>query len=267
MQVYQNQELEINPIDTIYKHDSRSKRFDFVNSKDIINQIVGHGFTHITTSHAKVRKTSKAGFQKHIMIFEHPKFKIDDENQLQLLVTNAHDGTSSLKFNLGVFRTVCANGLVVGDSFKEVRIRHIATNKGIYTTVLEDILKESGNFVELIQKMRNTQLTYNQMNVIKDAAAKMKFRNIDNLKELDRFQFLEFKRGTDSGTDLWTVFNVVQEKMIRGGIKYSRAIEKLDDQGNKSTKIITNTTREVKRFSELEYLNKEIWNVAEKLVA
>jgi len=265
MQIYQEQ-TEINPINTLIQHDSRSKKYNFINSQDIINQIVGNGFEHITTSFANTRKASKKGFQKHIMIFEHPKFLVDEGNKLQLLVTNAHDGSSSLKFNLGVFRTVCANGLVVGDSFHEVRILHSGINRSIYTTVLDDILKQSGNYVEMIRKMRSIQLTSKQMVELKDVAAKLRFRDIGKLKEVSSFQFLDFKRNEDSGTDLWTVFNVVQEKMIRGGIKYTYTKDEIRD--NKVISITKNsTTRAIKNFKQVEQLNKQLWNIAEKLAA
>lgn len=266
MKIYQT-ETDINPILTLNKHESRTDKYNFISSTRVIQDIELHGFKHHTTSFAHTKKESKKGYQKHIMIFDHPNMFVDDGNKLQLLVTNSHDGTSSLVFNLGVFRTVCANGLVVGDSFQEIRIRHIVANNGIYKTVLDDILKQSGNYVEMVRKMMAINLNTAQINELRNAAQKARLRNVKNIIEVDHATTINHHRPEDSYTDLWTMFNVIQENMIRGGIKYKFNKKMKDENDNVIDITLNNTTRPVKGFKEVSYLNKQLWNAAEKLAA
>jgi hypothetical protein len=42
----------------------------------------------------------------------------------EIILLNSHDGTSSYQMLPGLFRAVCQNGLVCGESFGEVRVPH-----------------------------------------------------------------------------------------------------------------------------------------------
>lgn len=48
-----------------------------------------------------------------------------NRNQVpEIILLNSHDGSSSYQMLPGLFRTVCCNGLVCGESFGEVRVPH-----------------------------------------------------------------------------------------------------------------------------------------------
>jgi len=60
----------------------------------------------------------------------------------EIILVNAHDGTSSYQMISGVFRFVCANGLFAGDAFEDLKVRHTGNAvgrviEGTYT-VLDD---------------------------------------------------------------------------------------------------------------------------------
>jgi hypothetical protein len=59
-------------------------------------------------------------------------------------------------------------------------------------------------------------------------------------------------RGEDKANNLWTVFNVIQERMIKGG--YARVTA---NGRNSTTRGMTNATRNVE-------FNKELWGIAEE---
>ena len=61
--------------------------------------------------------------------------------------------------------------------------------------------------------------------------------------------FLTPVRKEDSGSDLWSVFNLVQEKVITGDFDYT--------VGTKHRK-----AREIKNFKQDMLINKELFNVA-----
>jgi hypothetical protein len=61
-------------------------------------------------------------------------------------------------------------------------------------------------------------------------------------------------RPEDEGSDLWTVFNVVQEKMTRGGFTY------------KSPRGRQTTLRGIKSIQATNRLNTKLWEAAELML-
>lgn len=247
-----------NPIETNEAFHTTTSKYKFQNSSEIVNYIVSQGFQHTSTSFAQVKKIEKAGFQKHVMIFDHSNFMIDDTNRLQLLVTNSHDGTGSLKFNLGVFRTVCANGLVVGDSFTEYRVPH----RGVLfydkvKTALSEIILNANQFGTTVKRWQAITLDDNEIEMLGVTALTARIQESLDKKELklERFSRVDrIARIDDAGNNLWNVFNRVQESIMRGNVKY---ITSDVDQRQKVTKL-----RAVKSIDKTIELNKQLWNMA-----
>ncbi len=74
---------------------------------------------------------------------------------------------------------------------------------------------------------------------------------------VDIEELLTIRRSADKGSDLWTVFNRVQEGMIRGGLNtYTK-----DERG----RIKYNKTRAVKSIDENLKVNKMLWSLTEAI--
>jgi hypothetical protein len=63
---------------------------------------------------------------------------------------------------------------------------------------------------------------------------------------------LRVRRAADSGDDLWSVFNVLQENLIRGGVRYFHP----QTGGRGKSRAIRSITENVR-------LNQELWQLAE----
>jgi hypothetical protein len=70
-------------------------------------------------------------------------------------------------------------------------------------------------------------------------------------------QLLSERRYDDKGNDLWTTFNVVQENIMRGGLKGMKR-----DNGGRLRRA---TTRPVKAIDRNIQLNKALWYLTEKM--
>ena len=123
---------------------------------------------------------------------------------------------------MGVFRLICSNGLVVcTDKMVDMSIRHINYTFEELRKVVSTSIQEIPNVVAQMNEMREVVLTDNE----KKELAKEVIRIRKNIKEDAEFQVsdedlkevLEPIRKEDAGNDLWSVFNVCQEKMIKGG--------------------------------------------------
>lgn len=268
MEIYQS-ETTTNPIfQTTHKN---SKRYQQIESTDLVDYFQGKGWIHDTTSFAQPRDKTKLGFQKHVMIFEHPDLIIDDENRLQLLITNSHDGTSSIIFNIGIYRAVCANGMVVGTQFFEERLRHVGHNFYLELENIKDkIVARAPYILQTIKNMQATELTRMEVVVLAEEIAKKRFASLgDSLKQVNLRKLITPQRIADTSRDLYTVFNILQERVIRGGIEYVKEVHTKDLEGNIKVEMKNNTTREIKSIDGKRKLNQMVFDtvVAFKKVA
>jgi hypothetical protein len=114
---------EINTLDQ--KFHTLTDKYKLAKTSEIVKRIEGLGFKLDNFVAMKTRKKERQGFQKHRAIFTSPLLKATNDGVPQLLLTNSHDGTSSVVLQLGFFRFICSNGLVVGSNVvKPLRIRH-----------------------------------------------------------------------------------------------------------------------------------------------
>jgi hypothetical protein len=63
---------------------------------------------------------------------------------------------------------------------------------------------------------------------------------------------LRVRRAADSGDDLWSVFNVLQKKFIRGSVRYF-----LPQTGRRGT------SRAIRSITQNGRLNLELWQLSE----
>ena len=252
---------EFNPIYAVDSYGT-SDKYQHADSNILRQFIENKNFRLVGTSFGTPRKKERIGYQKHVMVFEHDSFMIDDTNRLQLLVTNSHDGTSSLILNLGVFRTVCANGLVVGEEFQEFRIPHRGKllSKKI-KIALTEIIANAERYTTVVRRWQSTMLTQEEIGRLAKSCFSLRVKESlqsNNETLIGCTPIAKSNRPQDNRTDLWTVFNKIQENIIRGRIRYQVARE------NEKGEIVTSIKklRAIRAVSKLIDLNKKLWNEA-----
>lgn len=242
---------EINTLDQ--KFHTLTDKYKLAKTSDMIKTIEGLGYKMDRFVALKVRKKERHGFQKHRVIFTSPELKATVDGVPQLLLTNSHDGTSSVILQLGFFRVVCSNGLVAGDNLiQPVKIRHSGADfderliQGI-----NFIVAQANKLTDSIDKMKSTQLS--SADILKFQRQALQNRLGDDVK-LDSF-FVPVQREEDNKTDLFTVMNVVQEALIRGGARVT-----IEKDGNKSVKAV----RKVNSLTSQTEINVMLWDLAEQ---
>ena len=178
------------------------------------------------------------------------------EAKVRLIITNSHDGTSSFGFHIGIFRIICENGLVVSTkTFTEIKVRHIHYTfeelRKVVATATEAIPHE----IEAFNAMKNRKLNEAERNEL--AVNAIKVRKGMELSEPIKVDdetisdLLEPKREEDNGNDLWSVYNVLQEKVIKGG-----AVLSVDGKKPRKMRGIKSAIKDLainKRLFELAY--------------
>ena len=170
----------------------------------------------------------------------------------EVIMINSHDGSSAYKLSAGVFRLVCSNGLVVGKEDTRQTVRHSGN-------VMHDVIEGACRIVEDFDAVSSDIETMKGIRLEKPlmlayAAAAIEARFDAEEKPVTPDQVLRVRRSEDTGADLWTVFNRVQENVIKGGL---RGVSR-DAYGRQQRR----TTREVKGIDQSDVLNRALWRLS-----
>jgi len=258
----ENTGVVLSPFEQTNAHQRVSNKYAFVSTQQIINDLGDLGWLPDKTSAVNSRKYR--GFQKHMVRFVHPDFKIGDDD-IELVLINGHHGMTAIKLMLGIFRSICLNGLVAGEQFESYRIVHTGYAKEKLNEIVAKLLSQVDNLKTVVTSMKSRQLTESE---VKEFSVKAAFIRLDandprNILA-DESTFYRPQRTEDLPTDLWTVFNVLQEGIMKGGIKYTyEAINKKEETVTRK-----GSTRKIRNIDTAIDVNKQLFDLAnEYLVA
>lgn len=233
------------------KHGSRSERYTYVPTGEILDGLRDQGFSPFMVCQSKVRDDGKREHAKHMVRLRHAG-SINAAEANEIILLNSHDGTSSYQLYAGCFRFVCENGLVCGETLENVRIPH----KGkIVDDVIEGAFRVVKEFELADQEregMKGLTLNDGEKAAFANAALMLKY-DPEKATPITENQILRPKRIEDTKSDMWTVFNTIQENMMRGGISGRSA------SGNRIR------TRGVDGISQNIQLNRALWTLAESM--
>ena len=147
---------------------------------------------------------------------------------------------------------------MAGDIFNDVRVRHSGN-------VVGDVIEGSFTVLDNLQQLTNRIDSYKaitlddrEQSAFAEAAAELRWGRDESTGNLQApllypNQLIRANRYEDRHSDLWTVFNRVQENMIKGGLA-----------GRSATGRRTRT-REVGGVNENVKLNRALWTMADRL--
>ncbi|MBX3709452.1 MAG: DUF945 domain-containing protein [Gammaproteobacteria bacterium] len=238
-----------------------SNKYKHISTIDVVKGLMSEGFIPVKAIQSGTRKIDKAPFTKHMLRFRHVD-SVPTAGGLfpELVLVNSHDGLSSYRLMAGLYRLVCSNGLVAGDTFKEVRVRHQGDVIGNVIEGTYEVMKETTKLLEHAETMGTIELTQPEKNIFSEVVHQLRFDGDETLKEaIKPEQFLRPRRYQENGkNNLFTVFNVVQENVIKGGLRgWTR-----DGQGH----VKRASTREIKSIDQNNALNRALWTLAEKMM-
>lgn len=245
-----------------------SDKYIPANTATVIEDLAKLGWRPTQAKQCRQKKNSSGIRSFHMVAFQNPDVKIckpvtdADGNTTEvvdsyprIILTNSHDGFNSFKFMVGLFRLVCSNGLVVcSDEMVNMSIRHVNYDFEALRLVVTNAIEQVPNIVNTMNTMKKTILTDDNKKELAMAVVKIRKELDDNQKiDIDEKTIMDILmpvRDEDNGDDLWTVFNVCQEKLIKGGFQST-------GKNNKSRKQRSITS--IKK--DIEY-NQQLWNLA-----
>jgi hypothetical protein len=112
------------------KHQSRSERYTYIPTIDVLRGLRKEGFKPFMVAQSRSRIEGKTEFTKHMIRMRHAGQVTTRPEANEIILINSHDGASSYQMLAGVFRFVCCNGLVCGEISKDIRIPHKGNVQG-----------------------------------------------------------------------------------------------------------------------------------------
>lgn len=233
-----------------------SDRYQSVKTSEIVERLIDSGYQVKSTVLTKPRKQSKEGFQKHMIRLSHNEMELKNVNDSrpEIVLVNSHDASTSIKMLIGIYRMVCANGLIVGQTYGGVSIRHVGDVWTKIDSGLEHIKMRLPQVSEAIQAFQGIQLTESQRFELAREAVKLIVP--ENAVNVNLSSALRVKRSEDSASDLWTVYNRLQESGLRGGVQYQT-----ETSENNVVSIRNNTSRAIKSIDRQVEVNSGLWDL------
>ena len=113
--------------------------------------------------------------------------------------------------------------------------------------------------LDVADDMASIQLNDDEKRVFAEVAHALKFSDKNNSMKVAPDALLKPRRYADQkDNDLFTVFNVIQENLIKGGVRGYRL--------NKYGYTTRTKTREVKAIDQDVKLNRALWSLTEKMM-
>jgi len=237
----------LNSILQDHAHDDTSKKYVYLSTKDIVKHLESLGWKPVNANQKKSRKFK--GFQKHLIKLEHKNFMFKEE-KINLLLINSHDGKSSLQFKLGVFRFACSNGMVVGETFETIRLRHMNLTYLDINNSIKKLMDSIPNLINNLEDLKKTMLSTEQIMDMAKKALMLRFNDTYNDITFDDLKLIKPLRSEDSSNSAWNIFNRLQEKIIKGKFDYV-------NQHGKNRKL-----REIKGIDKNVSLNSKLFDLA-----
>ena len=233
------------------KHESRSERYTCIPTITLLDNLQREGFQPFFACQTRVRDPARREHTKHMLRLRR-EGQITGQQVPEIILLNSHDGSSSYQMLPGLFRQVCQNGLICGQSFGEVRVPH----KGnVVEKVIEGAYEVLGIFNRVEEKrdaMQSLALPAPARQALANAALRYRFG--EEHLPVTPSQLLTPRRNEDNSDDLWTVYQRVQENLIKGGLS------------GRTTQGRRGQTHAVKGIDSDVKLNRALWVMAENML-
>lgn len=204
------------------------------------------GFRVRSEEWERVRDKSRDGLQKHIVRLYHPDIRFRDGAEIpEIVIQNSYDKTTSVHMMIGIYRLICSNGLIVGNTFGGVSIRHAANVRNKTLDALDVLEVQIKQLEGIIDNQKQKAIVMPSRETLDAIILPSNAINIDH----NGYEPTAAFRFQDTATDAWTSFNRVQEKMMRGGIPYRTESGRLM------------RTRKIQSIRRTISVNKELWNL------
>ena len=227
-----------------------SDKYVFVPTMDILENFEREGWDL-----ASAKQVGKGVHSVHELRLRNGQLPKVGDTLVEAIIRNSHNGTASFQVSAGLHRLVCSNGLTVPTALAEsFNVRHSRFDLDEVKRLTESFAGRLPKIEGSVSRMMERQMTIDEKIEFVRKSVNIRFGQDKVLNDLQIVGLLTPNSGEDEGDDLWTTFNVVQEKYVRGGIETT-------SQRGRRTKL-----RGLQNIMAVNQLNTKLWTLAEEMI-
>jgi hypothetical protein len=240
---------EVPSIFTTEKSPKLSDRYSMVPTIDVINKFMDAGW--------EVSGANQVGagpYGRHSVRMRNSVLPKVGDSLIEAIITNSHNGTTKLEVGAGLFRLVCSNGLVIPQQeLISLNQRHTNISMDEVEKITETFIKSTPIIERSMNRMVDKKMSTDEKIDFTTKAIGIRWKNTEDISTLTLETIINPLRADDFESTLWNTFNVVQEKLIRGGF--------VKEQGHNKRMV-----KPITSLSTDTMINKKLWELAETFI-
>ena len=193
-----------------------SDRYVTINTERLIREFESRGFVKRETF-----TRSSAGSRHVVRMRSKDSRTVNGETLFpEIELHNSYNGKCSFSVKMGIFRQVCTNGLTIrAKEFGELfyKTRHIGNEATLAEEITIQFAENLPKLWEIQERLAAYMLTDDQKIELAMKAAELRWKQTFTPEQAAAL--LKAERPEDDSNSAWHVFNVLQEHVIRGGVK------------------------------------------------
>lgn len=242
------QELSLTKVPALFTKaaaPTTTSRYQFVDTQRMLQVLGDAGFHPIRAFQQRTRTEDGKAYAKHQVVLRSGSLQRLEVGDVvpEIHLVNSHGGQSAVEFSAGLYRCICSNQMCVGDTdFGSFKLRHTHTEDDIIEGIFH-VVEDLPGILDQAQSLREIQVSRDAQVAYAEGAALIRWDEAP----LEPASLLIPRRSEDKSSDLWTVYNRVQEALIKGG-------------NSAKTKTGKRTsTRGISGLDENNRINKALW--------
>ena len=238
---------------TTKKSTKVSKKYSFIPTINVIKDMRKLGWDVFNATQQKSRNVNDLAHTKHMVRLRNSNIGLINDSVPEIVLTNSHDGRNAFKLHAGIFRMVCSNGMVIADTtIDNIRIKHQWYDFEDIKVITDAMVKKVPEMIKKMNSLNNVILSDDEQLEFAEKAILTRWPKGNESVNIE--DLLSPIRKADRGDDLWRIFNVIQEKLVKGGLVFNNKKEKMQ-----KIRPVTNIDRQVT-------MNKDLWELTEAYV-
>lgn len=258
------------------KADRLTDRYQSLRTADLMPILADYGYFPTQAAQKRSRKTmGLTEHSAHMLAFSNAH-DVDTTNDIrpEIILYNSHDGTSSVKLFAGAYRFICSNGIVAGEGFNATAYHSRKALSG-FEEMLRGIVGNITPMMDKIEAMRQRILCAEQRYQLANAAVLKRWSMLDDAaneamargENIKRGVYADYstavgvlgmQRAEDAGIDAWTVFNRIQENVLRG----NTFVRSVTGSADETPLIRQRKARPITNITEHVRINGALWDLA-----
>lgn len=224
-----------------------SNKYTFLPTLDILENFDREGWKVYSAS-----QIGKSDYAQHEIRLRNGQMPQVGDSLVEAIIRNSHNGLSTFSVGSGLYRLVCSNGLTVPTSVADsINVKHMKVDLSTVRQITDEFAERLPLIQRSVGKMETTMLSEGDVQDMVKKATLIRWEGGSVPSTLNINDLIRPERDDDNGNSVWKVFNVIQEKFVRGGTKYT---------SNKGRAV---SMRELKNFNSINKINTSLWELAE----